>query len=386
MERIVRRPTVLLVLAAIGALTGGCWLLAPPARGAVRTARLMPAFFVGLPVSPEQWGRGEPLVSVEPIEAASGPAALHTYRPAHGRHPALLLSLGVNPAPPDDPRVTRLLGGLARSGLVAVLVESAALNDDRITPEAPDLLVRAFERVAAEPYVRADRIGFAGFSVGAGLVSVAAADPRIGDRVRLVEAFGGYYNLEDVVAAVTTRSLRDGASFRPWDPDPLPREVIARNLIAALASPAEREAVTTLVAPPAQPANGQPSVSVSALSPHARAVYDVLANTDPTRAAELYARLPESQRAELRAVSPAAHVDGLRAPIYLMHDRGDPLLPYTETRRFAAALTALGRPPYESEFDIFEHVDPTRGGNPTIVARDSVRLFLHIQAVLARLD
>src|SRR5262245_44785135 len=103
----------------------------------------MPAFFAGLPFQPEAWGRPSPIVSVEPIAAAGGPASLHIYRPATGRHPALIVSLGVNPAAPDDPRVVLLLSGLARAGLVAVLVQSTALDQSQITAEAPDLLVRA---------------------------------------------------------------------------------------------------------------------------------------------------------------------------------------------------------------------------------------------------
>ena len=373
----VRWP-VLAALMLVAGLLGSCWLLAPPARGAVRTARLMPAFFVGLPVQPEAWGREPPAVSVEPIEAASGPASLHIYRPREGRHSALIVSLGVNPAPPDDPRVVRLLSGLARAGLVVVLVQSTALDQDLITAEAPDLLVRAFERVAADRGVRADRIGFAGFSVGAGLVSVAAADARIRDRVTLVEAFGGYYNLEDVVAAVTTSSMRDGDALRPWSPDPLPREVITTNLIAAVPDPSQRRMLVQALAGDA--------VTPEALGPPARSIYDVLTNTDVERAADVYAHLPAAQREGLRAVSPAAHVAELHAPVFLMHDRGDPLIPYVESRRFRDALTAAGRPPYASEFDIFEHVDPTRGGSPLVLARDGLRLFMHIHAVLARLE
>ena len=366
------------VLITLPVLLAGCWTLAPPARAAVRTARLLPAFFVGLPVAPEAWGREAPLVSVEPIEAASGDAFLHIYRPPAGRHPALLLSLGVNPAPPDDPRVVRLMGGLARSGLVAVLVQSAALDNDLITAEAPDLLVRAFERVEARPDVTPDRIGFTGFSVGAGLVSVAAADPRIRHRVALVEAFGGYFNVEDLVAAATTGTIRDGDVLLPCEPDPLVRAVVTKNLVAAVPEQRRHEAIYAAL-------DGDAG-ALATLDGHARAVYDVLTNTDPTRAAALYARLPAAQRAGLRFVSPAAHIDGLVAPIFLMHDRGDELIPYVESRRFRAALLEAGRAPYASEFDIFKHVDPTRGGKPLVVARDMVKLFMHVQAVLVRLE
>src|SRR5215216_5780704 len=215
---LIRWP-ILAALLGTAVLLAGCWLVAPPARGAVRTARLLPAFFAGLPVAPEAWGRPEPVVEVEPLPTADEYAAMHIYRPPSGRHSALLLSLGVDPAPPDDPRVVRLMKGLARAGLVAVLVQSSALDHDLITAEAPELLVQAFERTAARPDVRPERIGMTGFSVGAGLVSVAAADPRIRDRVALVEAFGGYFDTESLVFAVTTSTIRDGDRLLRWEPD-----------------------------------------------------------------------------------------------------------------------------------------------------------------------
>ncbi|MGH2583847.1 MAG: hypothetical protein ACRDJE_02930, partial [Dehalococcoidia bacterium] len=310
----IRWP-VLAALAGIGMLLAGCWLLAPPARGTLRTARLLPAFFAGLPVEPESWGRDAPVVSVEPVETSGEYAFLHVYRPPSGRHPALLLSLGVNPAPPEDPRVVRLMNGLARAGLVAVLVQSSTLDQDLITAEAPELLVRAFEQVATWPEVEPERIGFAGFSVGAGLVSVAAADARIRDRVAVVEAFGGYFDTEDLAFAATTGTIRDGDGTRSWTPDPLTRSVVTKNLVAAIPEAWQREAVVAAL--------GGDVAALAALRGHARAVYDVLVNTDPAQAPTLYARLPAAQREGLRAVSPVAHVQDLRAPVYLMHDRGD---------------------------------------------------------------
>jgi hypothetical protein len=364
-------------LAGATVLIAGCWLLAPPAHGAARTARLLPAFFAGLPVQPEAWRRDDPAITVEPLETAGEYALLHIYHPQSGRHPALLISLGVNPAPPDDPRVIRLMSGLARTGLVAVLVQSSALDDDLITAEAPEILVRAFERIEARPDVIPDRIGFAGFSVGAGLVSVAAADARIRDRVTLVEAFGGYFDVEDLVIAATTSTIRDGDRTLDWTPDPMVRAVVTKNLVAAVPDERQREAVYAAL-------DGDRSASAR-LGDHALAVYDVLSNTDRERAAALYARLPAAQRDALASVSPAHHVEQIVAPLYLMHDRGDPLIPFTESRRYATAMVALGRRPYYTEFDIFEHVDPTRGGNPLVVSRDMVKLFMHIRAVLSRL-
>lgn len=372
------RLLIWVVLLSSAVVLSGCWMLAPPARGAMRTARLMPAFFVGLPVEPEAWGRDAPLVSVEPLATSGDSAQMHIYRPPAGRHPALIVSLGVNPAAPDDPRVVRLMSGLARAGLVAALVQSSTLDHDLITAEAPALLVQAFERVAVRSDVDADRVGFAGFSVGAGLVSVAAADARIRDRVALVEAFGGYFRVEDLVIDVTTSSVRDGEAVTSWEPDPLSRSVVTKNLVAPVEPAWQREALAAALA-------GDPAAP-GRLTGHARAVFDVLTNTDRDRGADLYARLPAAQRDALASVSPATHVEQMQAPVYLMHDRGDHLIPYTESRRFDAALESAGRTPYFSEFDIFEHVDPTQGGKPLVAARDMVKLFMHIRAVLSRLE
>jgi dipeptidyl aminopeptidase/acylaminoacyl peptidase len=153
--------------------------------------------------------------------------------------------------------------------------------------------------------------------------------------------------------------------------------VVTKNLVAAVPEEWQRRALAAALA-------GDPA-AVSGLSGHARAVYDVLTNTDRGRAGELYARLPAFQREALASVSPATHVGQLIAPVFLMHDRGDHLVPFTESRDFNAALVSAGRTAYFSEFDIFEHVDPTRGGTPLVAARDMVKLFMHIHAVLSRL-
>jgi hypothetical protein len=375
------RPWLVGGLPALALLLAAGALVVPACAGAVRTARLLPAFFAGLPVDPSAWlARG---VTYEVVELQGGTdyERLHVWRPASGRYPALVVSLGVDPAPPDDRRVVRLFRGLARAGLVAVLVQSAALDQDRLTPAAPDLIVRAFRWTAAAPAVREGRVGLMGFSVGAALVEIAAADPRIRDRVVLVEGFGGYTRLADVVAAATTGTITYQGRHEPWQPDPLTVSVVRKNLIAGVPSAGDREALTRALVD----GDGHPPAPESLTAP-GRAVLAVLTNTDPARVAELLAELPIAQREELEALSPAGVLAQIRAPVYLMHDRGDELIPYVESRRARDLLTAAGNPPYYSEFDIFRHVEPGRGGSPSILLRDGVRLFLHAYWVLRRLE
>ncbi len=69
-----------------------------------------------------------------------------------------------------------------------------------------------------------------------------------------------------------------------------------------------------------------------------------------------YPPLSVSTQEFLRFVSCSPLIDGIRAPIYLLHDRADDSIPFTESRNFAAALTRLGHPHDFAEFGIFHHV------------------------------
>jgi hypothetical protein len=372
---------VLLAVVVPALLCAAAWAAVPACAAGLRTARLMPAFFADLPVNPSGWLARPVVYEQETLQAAPEWAVLHIWRPRDGRYPALVVSLGVNPAPPNDPRVVRLFRGLAGAGLVAVLVEQQALNEDRLTPAAPDVIVRAVERVRALPAVRDGRIGLLGFSVGASLAEIAAADPRIHEHVAVVEGFGGYARLADLVRAATTGVIRYQDRPERWEPDPMTVRIVRENLIAGVPDPAERDALWRALVDATAPLPAPGSLSTAG-----QAVLALLTNTDPDRFPELFTALPEARRAEFEALSPIHVLDRIRARVFLMHDRGDPLIPYVESRQSRDRLTAAGHPPYYSEFDIFEHVDPTRGGNPRILARDGLRLFLHAYWVLRALD
>ena len=66
-------------------------------------------------------------------------------------------AIGVDPAPPADPRVVSLLRGLASAGIDAVLVESDQLDAGRLSPDAPGKtpLTGASSATDAGPMTRA---------------------------------------------------------------------------------------------------------------------------------------------------------------------------------------------------------------------------------------
>src|SRR5262249_44875329 len=146
--------------------------------------------------------RFAPVPTTTAFEWSEGGTGVLTLPGGTGPHATVVLSLGADPAPPDDPEVHRLTDGLARAGISTLLVRSQALIDGRVSPEAVPVLVGAFEALRADPRVRPDRIAFVGLSVDGSLSLIAAADPRIASHVWFVLAFGSAYDVGEVAADV----------------------------------------------------------------------------------------------------------------------------------------------------------------------------------------
>lgn len=362
-------------------LAGFVLLVSPPARLAVRSAILVPSFFAALPGDPIDWFSARPLHEVVELQDVHGFVRAHVYRPPAGRHPALVISLGLNPAPPDDPRVTRLMDGLARAGLIAVLVQSEAMDNDRLFPDLPTALVEGVEFTMHEEYVRADRVGLFGFSVGGSLALVAAADPSLANRLRLVESFGGYARLDDALLSVATHTLDDDGAVRTWEPLDDAQRHLASALIAGLRDDTEADLLRRRYV-----AGEAVEIDPSLLSSEGGAIANLLSVRDRASGRRLLALLPPLTREDIVALSPLPVVSRLHTKLFVMYDSHDPLLPYTGSQEICRAARMAGLQPYCSQFSIFQHVDPTRGGNPLVVSHDFVELYLHAFAILRRLQ
>ena len=349
-----------IALAAVLLLAAGLWRAWPAIHVYARAAALTGDAVLRLPVRPLAWFTGDPSTSAFGWEG--GGRGLLTLPAGDAAEPAIVLVLGADPSPADDARVRRLTEGLARSGFAVLLTLGGALADGLVLPSEAPRLAGAFEALAAHPRVRADRIGYVGLSAGGSLAIVAAAQPEIADEVAWVLAIGPYYDAATLAVAVLSHAARgpDGTAA-PWEPEAIPRRVVRRTLLAALPA-AERDAIEGGVAP----------------SSPAGAAVAALLDRPPIAVAEaLIAGLGPEQRALLEAVSPRHRIAGLRAPLYLLHDRGDAFIPWTESE----ALAAAHPPAVYHRLDLFEHVDPDPG-NLGHVLRDGWRLLRLIARVM----
>ena len=339
-----------------------------PIRAAARAAVFFLKVFPMLPSRPVDWVTPLPAIEKVKYPTRTGQAEGDLYRPSTaGPFPGIVVCLGVVPFGVDHPQVPRLGEALARSGFAALLYWSPAMRDFRLDPADVEDIASAYEALLARPDVDPARSGLLGTCVGGAFALMAAASPRIRDRVAFAFAYAPYGSMWTLARDIASASrCRDGRR-EPWSVDPLTRKVYVHS-VTALLEPAEAQRLRDVCAD----RDGRPDRH--GLSEAGRAVLPLLAALDPDEAEDALRRLPAALRERLTAMSPTTYLRDLRAPlVVLLHDRDDPVIPVGESRRLRDALAGRGGVRY-TEFTVFRHLDPTRArASPVALARELVR-------------
>ena len=150
-----------------------------------------------------------------------------------------------------------------------------------------------------------------------------------------------------------------------WPVQAVPLEVLANVLEPYLPYPDGVRLVDAFAFEGASPLTSE---DVANLTPEGQAAYHLLAGDDRANVDANIVALPADGRALLAALSPRGVLGEMRAPVYLLHDRGDTSIPYAEALDFAAAL-ARTRHAYDfASFSIFDHVQvrPDLGLGPLL--------------------
>lgn len=317
----------------------------PTLRTRVRAARLLMSWMLDRPLP------GDPTVGwrdvvLSPPQDEGLPDAPGRLWLLPRRSPAILLVAGVTPRGTDDPRLMRIAAAISRVGRV-VFAPELALARHRLDECDIERLITSILALDAHPRV-CGGVAMLGFSFGASYSLVAAADPRVSERLRLVSSFGGYGDLGAVIQAATTGvALLDGERYewRSEAPATLREPVVEVILRQGRLLGAERvEAVAAAL---------RGEVDPTTLPRAARSIHDLVTNRDPTRTGTLVAALPPPLPALFARLSPVRVADGVRAPVVLLHARNDPAIPEVELRRLAAAFP---RAPAHT-VRLFSHVD-----------------------------
>ena len=365
----------LLAMAVLAVAVNIFITMTPQGKAAFRAALFVPQVLV-VPFKPQSWFTVEPIRHEVTYPQESGMGVADVYRFPDGKpRAAVLLFLGANAAGRDDKDVINLGEALARSGFVTMFHWSPTMAlHHNIDPSEVDNLVLAFQFLEQQKYVDPSRVGLGGFCVGASFSLVAAADVRIRDRVRFVNAFGPYFDAKDLLFQVVTRSRVDEAGRTPWQPDPLTLKVFANELIETLEDPGDIEILTRKYL-------AGESIDTHAVTSAGQTVVRLLEGVPPEEVAALYSNLPEEFWEAMDRISPSRYTGDLQAKLLVLHDRDDQLVPSAESRRLAAAMQERGDFLY-TELLSFDHVRPTSGTGVWQFFTEGFKLYRHMYGVM----
>lgn len=376
-SRVQKRWIVLLILILLVALVG----LTRQGRTALTTALLLPHLFPNAPARPLDWFTPAPVVKQVSYDSVEGVIPADLYRPNDGaKHPAFILMLGVFPVERNQPELVEFCNGLARAGYVVLVHDPPELRKGHINPQEKDGLVTAFQYLQSQPFVDPQRIGFLGFSVGASLATVAAEDERINNQVAVVNFFGGYYDILDVLRAVATHQIVYKGERQSWEPSDLTVLVFTNQLIESVDDPHDHDLVYKALV------NKQDlsTTEYESLGSTAKLIYDLFRTHDPGKVDQLIKQIPAPMMERLKAVSPDTNIANLKTRMMIMHDVDDHYITYFESRKLRDAL-----PPSQShytEFSIFAHVMVNTNSNPLMLVSEGSKLFYHVYLLLLTLS
>ena len=188
-------------------------------------------------------------------------------------------------------------------------------------------------------------------------------------------------SLSTAFGAIATHHIEYGDVDEAWTPREHAERVMAWQLIDRVDNRLDRDLLVKVFIDGEQ----APADELASLTPVGRNSYDFLANRDPGAVGALISRLPASAIAELDYLSPKTSIDRVKAELFIVHDKADPFIPYTESRRLRDALA--GRTTPKAHFDelrLFEHVQPKLNQRPEIIALDSTRLLFRLYQLLLR--
>ncbi len=345
------------VVCCVVALSGLLLAAAPQGRAIVRSGKMLVSV-LGAANDTSTQNRTDIRHTSFTVAGGAGTGYVDLFEPQSGAPPipggreAMLIISGVGDNRPV-PQFVNFVDSFAESGLVVMTLTTDALLDYRLAPGDRDAVVAAFQQLQHHAGVNPHAVGMVALSAGSGPISLAAADPRIRDQVAFIALFGGYFSAADLVRDLGQRALTFDSHTEAWQPQDVPVAVLA-NSVTPLLPYADRTAFNDAFS------NGivlLDDATLAAFAPVSRAIYHLLAGDEPTQVDANLAQLTPEILQLLTDLSPQSVYTDIHAKIFLLHDRHDLYIPFTESRHYAAALQAAGKNYEYVEFNIFQHVE-----------------------------
>jgi fermentation-respiration switch protein FrsA (DUF1100 family) len=240
----------------------------------------------------------------------------------------------------DDPRLQLFAQSLTRTGFNLLVPDIPGLREFRVSPEDTRYVVDAIRFLSAQAELVPDeRLGAAGFSYAVGPLLLAAMDPRSAELLDFAVAVGGYYDIVDAIAFVTTGYTGLGDEPERRQPQRQAAWYFIMSYLDRLEDPQDRDALEQI----ADRRSIDPEANVddlaAQLGAEGRAVYALIVNRDPDRVPELIEELPQAVREDIATLDLANEdLSRLRAKLLLIHGVDDDIIPASHSQALDARL------------------------------------------------
>lgn len=282
------------------------------------------------------------------------------YLPEKPGGHGIVLAHGVHYRGIDEPRFVRFAREVAKVGITVLTPEMRDLADYRITPSGVTTIADCVGYLGDRTdLVPEGKVGLIGISFGGGLSLVAAARPKVSERLLYVASVGGHHDLARVLRFFLTNTIRTPDGRTKLEAHEYGLVVAVYGRLDDLAPPADLERVRRVF-----------RAWLREDRPRARKLAEGLATE---RGRELFRLLDEQRLAELRpeieawiashggdlaAVSPRGKLHEIPVPIYLLHGKNDRVIPPSE---LAWARTELDGHVHRALVSgLLDHVTPDR--------------------------
>lgn len=267
--------------------------------------------------------------------------SIDIYRGPNPVSPILIVH-GVNPTGKNSLDLIRISEGLAQTGYEVFVPDLIHLKKQHLRPEDAGSVKSAFQFIGRDA-------GIACFSYGCGPALIAAAHADIRDKVRFAFDFGGYYDIREALEFTVT-GPETTIAYSKW-------VYLAANS-DLLTDPGEQERVRR-IAETRLAGKTVDSGDEENLSAEARGLLNIFSAASPGDFRAKLNATPESFQKTLDALSPSHYVDGLRAPLILVHLAHDPSIPAEQSIELAEVARTRGIDHRLTLLQVYGHTYPT---------------------------
>ena len=262
------------------------------------------------------------------------------------KKPALIIAMGVKTLDENMPQVMSFAETLGRLGFVVLLPQPPADAKRESFFEDPQTFVAAFKYLESQEFIDTERISFLGISVGSSVAMVASRDEAIASDVHGLVWFGGYADAFAYFVSLATKTQVVDGGVTSWEVADFPRELGKNILVFADAIELSR-------------------------------IFEAASRQEAER---IILEAPFEEKEIIEAVNPASKLSAYQAKTFILHEKSDTYVPYSESVKLKSALAQEQIGAYHIA-NLFDHVRPKNGFSGEVTG-EFVKLYRFVYTCL----